>query len=135
MERVKSKVKNRNYFGQIMVPPQSTRGDYYYPPPPTMLHDVSHLHGEVGAIPLPHRFSDGGDEYIYYAITNMGRLYWRHQGVNYRPESAYNDVIAYVTSTGEIILSTGRTGAPELLRMRGDWLTLIHVMGEEREIQ
>jgi len=44
-------------------------------------------------------------------------------------------VIAYVTSTGEIILSSGRTGAPELLRMSGNWLTLIHVMGEEREIQ
>jgi len=117
-----------------MVTPQSTRGDYYYSSPPTMLHDVSHLHASVDTIPRFAALPNARDEYIYYAITNMGRLYWRYQGVNYQPNSADNDVIAYVTSTGEIILRSGRTGTPELIRL-SEYRTIVHVMGEEREIQ
>ena len=94
MGQVKNKVVNRNYAGQVVV--HSELG-------PTMT-GLS----VVDAVPAADTFPGVQSEYVFYARTLGGAIYWRYQTIGYRDNSADEDVLEYVSRANEVIDSCGR---------------------------
>lgn len=123
MGQVKNKVKNRNYAGQGIVTPESMEREYT----DTRLPSVDYLYARLGREPSLILFPTRITQYVFYAFTNLGRLYWRYQSNVYEENSADDDVRRYVAAMGEVIVHSGRCIDPILLRGVG---VPAHIMGD-----